>query len=698
MISRRDKIYKYVEEFTRNMVTSHQLENNGADAFDISLRLKLDRANVSRELNSLWKEGKIIKLQGRPTLYVDHATIQNEYPNHYIPLVVSKDSTLLSFIQKTEKEIHKELPFHQTPLDSIIGVTGSLKEETEKAVAALSYPPHGLPILLMGNAGVGKRKFAETLYYYALESHILSEKAQFVIINCQDYAHSEERFMLNLLGHRKDSAANAKSVKGAIDSAANGIVYFDGLHKLPSKSIDLVTDILKNDSYTRIGDSHPRPLEANFIAAIRESGEPELLDNVKNTFPIMISLPDFNNRNSLEKIQTILYLFTKEAFSTQKNIRLDKSILTVFALAQYTKNESQLRNEIRSACSKAFLAQNKKECYFITIGFEHLSNYLLSSTAPSLEDHSYFINTLALYKENVIICESNGHCDALEYYKSLPHYSKTSSPFLSLEPQKADVPDTDKTNTPLSILIVCHGKYTATDLQQYTEKLTYDNNIQTEAINYTPDIPLQTILDTMCSAVLRLNRGTGVLIWADMEPIIGMEDSIRKKTNIPCKILPSVTLPLLINSIMQCAKGYTLEQFSPPASVKKQSSKELSQEEFINHLVNDILSRTLLYVNPKKATDTLLYSLNLILDELNMNYSQETAVKYLSHGVHMIERIVRNIPLPYYQLKQFTNINHQLMDTIAQSLSIVSDTFAISIPSSEIAYLAEIFLNQSDFG
>lgn len=32
------------------------------------------------------------------------------------------------------------------------------------------------------------------------------------------------------------------------------------------------------------------------------------------------------------------------------------------------------------------------------------------------------------------------------------------------------------------------------------------------------------------------------------------------------------------------------------------------------------------------------------------------------------------------------------MDIIAESLSIVSDTFAISIPSSEIAYLAEIFL------
>ena len=32
------------------------------------------------------------------------------------------------------------------------------------------------------------------------------------------------------------------------------------------------------------------------------------------------------------------------------------------------------------------------------------------------------------------------------------------------------------------------------------------------------------------------------------------------------------------------------------------------------------------------------------------------------------------------------------MDTIAQSLNVASDTFGVSIPSSEIAYLAEIFL------
>ena len=219
--------------------------------------------------------------------------------------------------------------------------------------------------------------------------------------------------------------------------------------------------------------------------------------------------------------------------------------------------------------------------------------------------------------------------------------------------------------------------------------------MQTHAINYTEDISLAELLEQMCIATTNLNRGNGVLILADMEPITGMEADIIRRTQLPCKIIPNVTLSYLINAIDRCSEGASLDGFSHiMTTTSKVNYSDLSKDEFINHLVNDILSRTLLFVNPKKATDTLLYSLNLILDQLGLVYSQEIAVKYLSHGVHMIERILRNNSLPYYQLKQFTNANHKLMDIIAQSLNLVNDTFGISVPSSEVAYLAEIFLIQ----
>ena len=135
MISRKDKIYDYVKLHTKEMIDTHSLENSGSDALSIALDLKLDRTNVSRELNTLWKEGRLIKLQGRPTLYLDCEALKTEYPNHYIPLTVSAGSSLLDFIQKPQKTQKRELPFHKTALDAIIGSAGSLKNETAQVLA-----------------------------------------------------------------------------------------------------------------------------------------------------------------------------------------------------------------------------------------------------------------------------------------------------------------------------------------------------------------------------------------------------------------------------------------------------------------------------------------------------------------------------------------------------------------------------------
>lgn len=686
MISRKDKIYDYVKLHTKEMIDTHSLENSGSDALSIALDLKLDRTNVSRELNTLWKEGRLIKLQGRPTLYLDCEALKTEYPNHYIPLTVSAGSSLLDFIQKPQKTQKRELPFHKTALDAIIGSAGSLKNETAQVLAAISYPSGGLPVLLVGSAGVGKRKFAESLFLYSQETGVFDENARFIIINCQDYAHSEERLMLQLLGHTKTSAPGARSAKGLLDAANKGIVYFDGLHKLPSKSIDLVIDLLKNSAYTRVGENRPRPLEAVIMASVRDNLDADFMDTLRSNFPIAVSLPDFYRRSSQEKIEMILDLVTREAYSIHKNIRLDKSVLTAFALPHYPRNESQLRSEIQSACSKAFVEPKNQDACFLTITFDHLSDFVLSAANTCPDDNHAFIRTLALYKNNSIICESNGHCDALDFYKELPLSSDEST---SDGAAGSDSPSADARP---SLLIVCHGHATASDMQAYTAAQAAQAHVLTAAIDYTGEASLNSLLLQICDAARRLNRGAGVLILADMEPITGLEASVQRRLEIPCRILPSVTLAFLMDCIDKCASGLSLDQFASPGVAPLPPRKELSQEEFINHLVNDILSRTLLYVNPKKATDVLLYSLNTILDQLGMQYSQEIAVKYLSHGVHMLERIIKNVPLPYYQLRQFTNTNHQLMDTIAQSLNVASDTFGVSIPSSEIAYLAEIFL------
>lgn len=268
--------------------------------------------------------------------------------------------------------------------------------------------------------------------------------------------------MLQLLGHTKTSAPGARSAKGLLDAANKGIVYFDGLHKLPSKSIDLVIDLLKNNAYTRVGENRPRPLEAVIMASVRDNLDADFMDTLRSNFPIAVSLPDFYRRSSQEKIEMILDLVTREAYSIHKNIRLDKSVLTAFALP--------IIPEMNPSSAARFSLPAPRPLWNRRIRTPASSPLPLTISRTSycpLPIPVRMIITpssgpLALYKNNSIICESNGHCDALDFYKELPLSSDEST---SDGAAGSDSPSADARP---SLLIVCHGHATASDMQAYT--------------------------------------------------------------------------------------------------------------------------------------------------------------------------------------------------------------------------------------
>lgn len=83
-------IAEAVREQTRRILDSGEIDNRGADAFTLSIDLKMDRANVSRILNGLWKDGSLIKFQGKPTLFLDRKLVSEHFPGFFIPQTVAR--------------------------------------------------------------------------------------------------------------------------------------------------------------------------------------------------------------------------------------------------------------------------------------------------------------------------------------------------------------------------------------------------------------------------------------------------------------------------------------------------------------------------------------------------------------------------------------------------------------------------------
>ena len=277
-MQRIDKIEEFVRNETQKLILNNQLDKNGICAELISSTIGIDRTNVSRILNQLWKDGKLIKVQGRPILFLDLDTIKSEYPASYIPSTIPINSSLEEYTSKVSSTTqNKKKPLVKVnPLERIVGINGSLKEEVKKAISATSYPPYGLPIMLIGNPGSGKRKFITAIYYYALSNKLLAENAPFKTINCSDYSNNDDLFAKRLLGTYRASN-ESRSSKGYLESTAHGILYLNGFDKLSLYCQNLVLDCVQNNFFSRINENNERPLETMIVVSVSDLKNSELI-------------------------------------------------------------------------------------------------------------------------------------------------------------------------------------------------------------------------------------------------------------------------------------------------------------------------------------------------------------------------------------------------------------------------------------
>ena len=168
-MSKLDEIYESLEKLQDEY-------DRGVSALELSEYMNLDRANISRYLNILYKESRVDKTGGRPVIY--------------------------SISAKKEK-ISEKINKKKDSFNSMIGANLSLQIQVQQAKAAMLYPPHGLHTLILGETGVGKSMFAELMYRFAIENGMLKTNAPFVRFNCADYADNPQLVIAQIFGVKK---------------------------------------------------------------------------------------------------------------------------------------------------------------------------------------------------------------------------------------------------------------------------------------------------------------------------------------------------------------------------------------------------------------------------------------------------------------------------------------------------------------
>ncbi len=306
----------------------------GITALDLASRLKLSRANVSSDLNQLCREGKAEKKGGKPV--------------HYYPAALESEIIKKAVHPSAAKQL----------LETFLQLNPSLYTCGEQAKAAVLYPPHGMHMLLLGETGTGKSMFAQLVYDFAVEHNVLKTGGRFIKFNCADYAHNPQLLIGQLFGTKKGAYTGADSDKpGFLEQADGGMLFLDEIHRLPPEGQEMLFTFLDQGVYRRLGETEEeRTARVLLICATTEDSQAALLTTFARRIPMIIQIPNLEQREMEERLTLISGFFVDEANRLSHPVNV--SVNTIRSLMSYIcpGNIGQLKTDIQIICAKAYVS------------------------------------------------------------------------------------------------------------------------------------------------------------------------------------------------------------------------------------------------------------------------------------------------------------------------------------------------------
>lgn len=288
----KDLVYEFIQKSEYN---SNQ--NKGLKTSYIAEKLNMKRSNVSSLLNMLVKEGKLIKLSGRPVQYL----LPDRDPND--------------------------------PFNTLIGYDDSLKSAIKQAKAAILYPAGALRFSIYAANGSGSTTFIKAAVKFAQKNRVIAKDCNIFQINCRNYAGDPDYLNDKLF-------MNGEKHQDCFQIVQNNVLIVNHYEFLNSQQISKLAQIIDDLSNETRG----------VVIFTANDTVSRKLD-----FPIEIHLPSLKDRTYVEKLQLIEKFFNKEAVRASKDIVVSQDVMKALILADYSHNLKDLKNYIVMACANAYI-------------------------------------------------------------------------------------------------------------------------------------------------------------------------------------------------------------------------------------------------------------------------------------------------------------------------------------------------------
>lgn len=404
------KTKKIIEQGLKDLSRSYVKDNKkGVTTRELAQILDLKRTHTSHLLNRLVEEKVAYKSNSRPV--------------HYIHNHVLKDHKKLRSYYGLEnlKERTTSVSF-----SGLIGSNGSLKNIIQQCKSAVLYPPNGLPMLIIGESGVGKSYLAEKIYSFAQKEKQIKKGAKFIVFNCAEYAENNELISSAIFGHKKGAFTGASTDKeGLLHEADGGFLFLDEIHRLTPESQEKLFLFLDKGIYRPLGESGEwRKAKVRLVFATTQEPSDTFLRTFLRRIPLTVKIPNYHERPRQERINLVRFFFWKESIKIKQKIVVTSIVMKLLVETTLPGNIGKLENTIRLACASAYSQHGETKTLMIEL--KHISQeYLMHYEKLIFKGKSYprividfkqkYKDLSATKKENQILNWTN---DILNNYSS----------------------------------------------------------------------------------------------------------------------------------------------------------------------------------------------------------------------------------------------------------------------------------------
>lgn len=343
--SRKAQILTTIADKTREGFLMTDYKFDDCNAYNLSIILKLNRSNISRILNELYEEGLLIKIHGRPTMYLDRSSLINEFGMKDLSQAYDSLSLLINRIKFSEVS-----PYN---IEKNFGCIGSEFGETlfqyfSELAPMLSLRKYSnYPIIAYGKPGVGKNHFIKIIINYLTVNKMISKnsKTQYIF---------KSSYELNDFDYE--------------DLFKSEVVIIKIIGDYDNSALDQFWTIIKLRAENR-GVNLPITF---FTLDVFDENL-----NLTSISPFNYYIPPYHERTINERIKLGLEFIYDFALEHSLNIKMETSTFIRLLNTEYQKNIRQLKNEVTYSLIKSF--ENRVN-NFLYVRDIHLSRNFLNNT------------------------------------------------------------------------------------------------------------------------------------------------------------------------------------------------------------------------------------------------------------------------------------------------------------------------------